>query len=322
MAARIRLKLRTAQTSDRCFWAATTAEQFDQEVCDQNADYGKRVLPKNEVAVLALNEIAARHRRAFFFHLPSRQSWTSKPNDVRMPLARMPLAPGYELLNLTISLSLTLLRRPDYPTIVAMDFLWTQKSFSTFSQSPQRARYLNSSAMINHVPSYAPIYAIQYASYYRCHIYLTEHESLVLVAAPVAFYLCTTLELDRILGHTQARLLHSFPNIWNPPDAETSFMHEEQMEALANFRHATLEDVYHAVQARWYDFENGLRSTYTGETLQTLIPRPVAASAREIGTPLGTGDSADHPSRRGVSRRSKPRSNVQDQPDDEADLEE
>lgn len=86
--------LRELPQSERHFWQHSITDQLSLKVFDQNADYFRRVLPENEVAVLALNEIAAERRRGYFLHLPSRSAWASLSDEDRTPAERSPLLPG------------------------------------------------------------------------------------------------------------------------------------------------------------------------------------------------------------------------------------
>jgi hypothetical protein len=85
--------LRSLDRLEHCFWKNTTAEQVSQKITDKNADYRTRILPENEVTVLAFNEIATKKRRGFFFHSPSRSVWTSNPGEERLPSERQPSSP-------------------------------------------------------------------------------------------------------------------------------------------------------------------------------------------------------------------------------------
>lgn len=75
----------------------TTADYFLQHcgetLMDKNL-YGRvRELPRNEKDTMALNEIAARQRRAFFFFLPSHQVWKTPDREPLRPLSRVPPSP-------------------------------------------------------------------------------------------------------------------------------------------------------------------------------------------------------------------------------------
>ena len=75
------LTLRTLPESSRYFWKTSHSELLSQTVYDKRPDGVKRVLPENEVAVMALNEIAAIRGLGFFFHLKSRTCWRGEPQD-------------------------------------------------------------------------------------------------------------------------------------------------------------------------------------------------------------------------------------------------
>ena len=86
------LTLRTLPESSRYFWKTSHAEQLSQIIYDKRSDGNKRVLPENEVAVMALNEIAAIRGLGFFFHLKSRTCWREAPQDC--PRSRASPRPG------------------------------------------------------------------------------------------------------------------------------------------------------------------------------------------------------------------------------------
>ena len=95
--------LRELSLSDFHFWRDSLSEQFSLTVLDQKSDGTKRPLPKNEIAAMALNEIAVQHKRGFFLHLLSRKAWTSKPpSEAICPPGRLSPQPGYTTIYLTL----------------------------------------------------------------------------------------------------------------------------------------------------------------------------------------------------------------------------
>ena len=86
------LILRTLPESSRYFWKTTHSEQLSQTVYDKRSDGNRRVLLDNEVAVMALNEIAAKQGLGFFFHLKSRTCWRGEPQEC--PRSRALPRPG------------------------------------------------------------------------------------------------------------------------------------------------------------------------------------------------------------------------------------
>ena len=86
------LTLRTLPESSRYFWKTSHSEQLSQTVYDKRSDGNQRLLPANEVAVMALNEIAATRGQGFFFHLKNRTCWRGAPQDC--PRSRALPRPG------------------------------------------------------------------------------------------------------------------------------------------------------------------------------------------------------------------------------------
>ena len=86
------LTLRTLPESSRYFWKTSHSEQLSQTVYDKRSDGNKRLLPANEVAVMALNEIAVTRGQGFFFYLKNRTCWRGAPQDC--PRSRALPRPG------------------------------------------------------------------------------------------------------------------------------------------------------------------------------------------------------------------------------------
>lgn len=62
------------------FLKSTYAEHKSQVIYDKTADgTNKRELYPNELATMALNELAVSRGRGLFYHLPSRESWRKEP---------------------------------------------------------------------------------------------------------------------------------------------------------------------------------------------------------------------------------------------------
>lgn len=95
--------LRELSLSDFHFWRDSPSEQFSLTVTDQKSDGNTRALPKNEIIAMALNEIAVRYGRGFFFHLLSRRGWTPKlPGEGICPSGRLSPKPGYATIYLSL----------------------------------------------------------------------------------------------------------------------------------------------------------------------------------------------------------------------------
>ena len=86
------LTLRTLPESSRYFWKTSHSEQLSQTVHDKRSDGNKRLLLANEVAVMALNEIAVTRGQGFFFYLKNRTCWRGEPQDC--PRSRALPRPG------------------------------------------------------------------------------------------------------------------------------------------------------------------------------------------------------------------------------------
>lgn len=76
------------------FLQQSTAAQRSHKVVDRDANGFERPLPDNEALVMALNELAAKSARGFFYYLPFRDAW-KKPDKVDLlPKSRVPDPPG------------------------------------------------------------------------------------------------------------------------------------------------------------------------------------------------------------------------------------
>lgn len=90
--------LRQLEQSGRHFWKESFHAQQQQKVKDKRSTGNHRLLPKNEVLTLALNEIAVTKSYGFFQYLPSRESLRSASDGT--PVGRVPAAPGYASLTI------------------------------------------------------------------------------------------------------------------------------------------------------------------------------------------------------------------------------
>jgi hypothetical protein len=86
--------LRTLERSDRCFWKTSHSAQLDQTIFDKSSDGTSRQIPSNEIAVMALNEIAVHHKRGFFLHFKGRDGWKKRPSEELCPASRISPQPG------------------------------------------------------------------------------------------------------------------------------------------------------------------------------------------------------------------------------------
>lgn len=198
-----------------------------------------------------------------------------------------------------------------------MNFKWTARARRNFFADSQRARYLRSSILANPPPNSTPLYGIQYAVQ-RCPVFATSENTLVIFATKDRYYLCRTSELETILGMegAQTRKFGSANWLWDRDSLEKGKdRRKEKDAAMSAHSMLSLEDVFHSIIAQIRTSE--LPESYTVAGLKHVIPRPTPESAASIGTPLGSGRSADPPSRRGEIR--KPRSRKQEDSADEED---
>lgn len=78
------LQLRDIPTSDRYFTAHSLGDYVSLQVRDKTYDgTNDRLLPSNEIDVLALNELAASEGQGFSMFLPSRHSWSRQTFEPR-----------------------------------------------------------------------------------------------------------------------------------------------------------------------------------------------------------------------------------------------
>lgn len=86
--------LRALERSDRLFWRPTTLEQLHLSspatIADKGSDGNNRFLSANELAAMALNEIASQQGRGFFYHLKCRDRWKKFPGEEQWPSSRQP----------------------------------------------------------------------------------------------------------------------------------------------------------------------------------------------------------------------------------------
>lgn len=197
--------------------------------------------------------------------------------------------------------------------MVYMRYPWDERSSANFYSSAHRARYLLSNALLNLPPRDAPLYAIQYATFSNFPIYRTKPPSLVILATPSACYLCTTQELEDIVGRKQK---------CKGPDPEQRIemprhlfdKEHSDMRRIAAFREmavASHEDLYNAIRRRCGK-QGDVNATFTaGELMDNVVPRPSSPASAQSLIPLGIpfrGEdfpSAWPPTRRDEHKRSK-----------------
>ncbi|KAG9693658.1 hypothetical protein KCU95_g3198, partial [Aureobasidium melanogenum] len=286
--------LREIEVSARHFWKQDMTEQLSQEVLDSRGMGKQRKLPGNELTVMALNEVAAEFGKGFFFHMLTREAWTSWPGEEFHPRSRIPELPGSR-----------------FPALLYINYTWTQESRQAFLSDTHRGRYLKSDIMINPPEPLVPLYAMQYVSSNNQSLYKTPTESLILLATDTSFYLVTTTEMERIgggwpigkrppRGPEPEKRLNTVGYVWDR-NKDTV-----RAAAMLPYQSLHLEDLYQRIVNRCNPLD--LPSTFTAGDLPGLIPRPPAP---EAGLPLGTmhedqGFRSAHPaSRRGEHRNSK-----------------
>ncbi|KAG9526408.1 hypothetical protein KCV07_g865, partial [Aureobasidium melanogenum] len=286
--------LREIEKSDRFFWKTDQNEQWSMSVFDKMTNGKKRPLAKNEIAVMALNEIAAANGQGFFFHLRNKEFWKKPPNSELHPSDRVAPQPG-----------------ATYPDILFMRFVWDQSSRDAFDSSTHRARYLRSDGLINLPNDSTPLYAIQYAYGPKYPLYTTPVDSMVILSTQDNYYVSTTGELEDIVGRWPAhkprpafqdpeQRLDTTPYLWKDDDQLAG-----KKERWIPLQRSSLEEVYKCVIERCLPGQ--LASTFDVRTFKKdILPRPVSPSS---GNPLGwhategvsreTREWSNPPSRRG-----------------------
>lgn len=83
--------------SNRFFWKEPVIEQLALRVVDKYPEQTTRPMPKHEILVMALNEIAVHHGYGFFFYLPSKDGQRKNPSQEHCPSSRLPLSAEYGL---------------------------------------------------------------------------------------------------------------------------------------------------------------------------------------------------------------------------------
>ncbi|KAF1994039.1 hypothetical protein P154DRAFT_624999 [Amniculicola lignicola CBS 123094] len=108
----------------------------------------KRPLPPNELAVMALNEVAAAHGIEFLYHMPNRDSWRHES-----------VKPEYEYCAICVCHYFA-----DYssgtsiPTLFYTRFIWRDEDRQRFLAQPHRARYPLSSGLLHPLSPSTPIF--------------------------------------------------------------------------------------------------------------------------------------------------------------------
>ncbi|KAK3703993.1 hypothetical protein LTR37_014096 [Vermiconidia calcicola] len=277
--------IRDLAPSARQFWKQAVVDQLSQKVFDQNVDYHRRELPMNEVTVLSLNEIAVQHRKGFFFHLPPRPAWTTQADTDRIPPERVAKVTS-----------------ADYPTIIYMPLVWSDKAVARFLADSHRGRYLRSNAFINPPASDTPLYGVQYA-YQRCPVFQTSVDTQVMFATKGGYYVARTSVLVGILGIDNAGKLGSANWLWDQSSLDKGRDHEKRKSmnvAMRAFHLASLEEVYQHIVLQCSG--GGLKESLMASEVGSIIPRPQPIIVSS-GRALGSGLSANAPSRRGEKRK-------------------
>lgn len=88
---RPRMDLRSLPLSAHYFWDDSQPKHMNHTTTiDKASTSGNRNLPENEIAVMALNEVAADRGRGFFFHFRNRDCWKKAKGDT-CPTSRTPI---------------------------------------------------------------------------------------------------------------------------------------------------------------------------------------------------------------------------------------
>ena len=92
-----KLALYDIPTSERYFWKESIGQQLALAVFDKYPEQIVRPMPKYEILVMALNEIAVCYGYGFFFHLPFKDSQPKAPSEELCPPSRRPPPAAYVL---------------------------------------------------------------------------------------------------------------------------------------------------------------------------------------------------------------------------------
>ena len=76
-------------TSERYFWKPTLEAQLNQELFDKVPEQKTRPLPKNELLVMALNEISVHYRYGFSCYTPSKDAQKRESKEELCPSSRV-----------------------------------------------------------------------------------------------------------------------------------------------------------------------------------------------------------------------------------------
>ncbi|THX30721.1 hypothetical protein D6D10_08559 [Aureobasidium pullulans] len=271
--------LRTIETSNRYFWAVDHTQQWSLTVTDKSPDGTQRSLPKNELTVMALNEMAAKAGRGYFFHLRNKEFWKKAPNSELCPPERKPQQPGAQ-----------------FPEILYMHYEWDKRDRSRFLQSTHRSRYLRSDGLVNLPPPETPLYAIQFVSAANYPLYSTSSSTLVLLETEQTVYLATTKELEEI--------------------SDVYASSEKNLKEKFNVLEVgSLKAVYRLVIEKCRP--RNVPATYNaGEFQRDVIPRSTTQlGSIPLGTPLPLAEGTKQPGK--PSRRKRRRKGQSDQTDEE-----
>ena len=88
----LRVAIYNIPTSERYFWKESMEQQLALAIFDKYPEQVGRPMPKYEILVMALNEIAVHHAYGFFFHLPFQDGQLKAPSEELCPPSRRPPA--------------------------------------------------------------------------------------------------------------------------------------------------------------------------------------------------------------------------------------
>lgn len=190
-----------------------------------------------------------------------------------------------------------------------MDLVW-DKDIDTFANDSHRARYLMSSAIMSPPPDCTPMYAIQYVSHQNGLIFSSDPPSLILIATKKTYYLCSTLDYERIFGQKRnnAGKLTLAPYLWNElllQQGKDQAIRRQNMAAMAPFAISTLEEACLALARRCSPRSEDLQPTFSAAALKTVVPRADRVAAASVGSTLGEGTTSEPPSRRGERKKER-----------------
>ena len=194
----------------------------------------------------------------------------------------------------------------DYPDLVYMDFIWTEEDRAAFYSTPYRTRYLKCGFLTNTPPRDSPLTAIQVVERANVRVTKSSSDKLILLLGPDTAYLVRSSKMVSLFGQTQDQV-NKPSELWKPKVEDGRHEAASKKRKLQTLDSddacETMVDLYLKIVG---EASTGT-TTSTTEELLSILPRPDPQLASSVGTALGQGHSADPPSRRGETRKSRGR---------------